>query len=38
MQILVISEESSHPHLVEPVKGRLGKRKEKRRTFEGCAV
>ena len=38
MQILVISEESSHLRLVEPVKASSGKRKEKRRTFVGCAV
>ncbi len=38
MQNLNISEESSHLRLVEPVEGRSGKRKEKRRTFVGCAV
>jgi hypothetical protein len=38
MQDLDISEEVSHPRLVEPVMARSGKRKEKRRTFEGCAV
>jgi hypothetical protein len=38
MQILDISEEVSHPRLVEPVMASWGKRKEKRRTFVGCAV
>lgn len=38
MQILDISEEVSHLRLVEPVMASWGKRKEKRRTFVGCAV
>jgi hypothetical protein len=33
-----ISAESTHPRLVEPLMARSGKRKEKRRTFVGCAV
>ncbi len=38
MHELDISEEFSHPHLVEPVMASSGKIKEKRRTFVGCAV
>lgn len=38
MQNLNNSEEFSHLRLIEPVEGRSGKRKEKRRTFVGCAV
>jgi hypothetical protein len=33
-----ISAESSHPRLVEPAQASTSKRKEKRRTFVGCAV